>query len=108
MPRMTVLLSSLAAATLIAAVALFAAAPAQAEDSKITRCPAGKSYCVQETKPLLSAAEAARLDAIQSGKLVPVRTAKADTPPAPANYREPKGTPLCPPPHRMTARDGCQ
>ena len=95
----------------VVALAALSSAPVQAEDYKITTCPVGKSYCTQTTKPILTPEQAARLEGAVSEATVtydPADEARKQQARASDLYRDPGAVPVCPPPHRMTAMDGCQ
>jgi hypothetical protein len=81
----------------------------QAEDQKVVSCAAGKSYCTEEMRPVLSGQDAARADAgTQVIGYDPDNEARKKQARIASGYRDPHSVPLCAPPRRMTQRDGCQ
>ena len=93
----------------VVAIAALSIASVQAEDYKITKCPAGKSYCTQTTKPILTPEQAAQADnGISEVIYDPANEARKLQARNAAPYRARGEVPLCPPPHHMTAMDGCQ
>jgi hypothetical protein len=104
-------LTALALATLVStsipAAAILLSGPADAEDYKVTTCPPNKSYCMQVSKPILSEQEAARVGATDQGSVVSYKVAEEATKAA-VHHNDPGAIALCPPPHRMTAKDGCR
>jgi hypothetical protein len=93
----------------VLAVAALSYAPANAENYKVTTCPPNKSYCTQVTKPILSPEEIAK---IESGTSEVAYDRGSETRKARARestgYRDVGAVAVCPPPHHMTAMDGCQ
>jgi hypothetical protein len=95
------------------------APPAGAADARsrslppqqITTCPPDKPYCIQEIKPTLPATEvvAWELENMeQAAAFARADEARKTRVRAASGYRDPIARDTCPPPYRMTERDGCQ
>lgn len=84
---------------------------ARAEDQRVVFCPSGKPFCTAEIRPILSGPDAARADALGRGQVIgfdPQNEARKKQARLDTGYRDPHSASLCPPPRRMTQRDGCQ
>lgn len=85
--------------------------PVDAGDpQKVVICPPGKTYCTEETRSVVSGADAAHPDqpaARQTVGFDPDQEAQKARTRASTGYRDPGQVSLCAPPHRMTG-NGCQ
>src|SRR5437868_2474970 len=105
---MSMVCKHLVAGLFVAAAGCLLPAAGRAEDQRVVTCPAGKSYCTAETRPILSAPDAARADGLGRGEAIaydPGNEARKKQARIDSGYRDPSSTSLCPPPRRMTQRD---